>query len=688
MSHNTNIPAFRPTAFDTVAKNFWQDYVQGNPIGGGAAYESKLRELPLDGSLESLKQLDRLLLAIKKDLNKRGYDEKMVLQQTSFRNFLLFVMFYTGRVVANELKQVGSWQPLAHMEQYYPKVAFGNSDNKFYHLAAFFPQSFLADTRIPPMFVLLTLGAKLFGSFERKFSEPLMGEIAPESLYWAATGYVQVVKNFGAVVSAPQPMSSQPLPPQTPVPQGVPSKIAQTAPTAKPMQVTAIRPDTPVSATNNQAHGSMADNRGVRPATPVGNSRLLQNAPIAPQRQVATSELPVSPPPAQPQPAAPKTPSRVIPPGLDLQSRAVQESVPSMARPVPPTPSSPLTPTQQAPMEQATPKAEPKPEPKPALSLQMRGESTRPAPPLAEYHKEHRFQAGGLAPMTLAPPVVTVKPIAPSQPTKPQTSAQTTPNVAPQHSVANQTAVPAASPVADTTKNSPNNTTAKSHAPMPQKPNATPSPKSAKSANPNDDMFSELQRDLVNLPAANSTEEVRYQQVKSVLDRYDATLAEKLARGEQEIVFTDNELSAIQRAVYNAKKLADMGNTSAMLAYAMCCFKGVAMPQDLEQGAVWVHKAADMNDIRAQKFLSRLYYQGLGVEQSIRQGEIWLEKAAQNGHPEAKKIQSQFSHIKLMKDDYQAETKKDKRYAIIFVLMGLVVIVALWALSKFILIGS
>lgn len=608
-----------------------------------------------------------------------------------------------------------------------------------------------------------------------------MGEIAPESLYWGVAGYVQMVSSFPVVQQAT--MLAQ-TPASAPTPQGVPSKIAQTAP--KPIsqpqdtqglgEITAIRPTPPTPQAS--AHSPA----GIRP-TGQQLQKVLQNAPVAPPAPTPLDNgLPKRTSQLQPQPhsktqvhpalheklhakqrtdtmgqpsvlpnssqpslqttpnpstnATPQTGERLILPNLDrntevnpfdafdalsqtllqnesgnanevglsavsqtMQATTQQSAPQTVSQTTPAVSSAPSvvepTPHQvaQAKLEQESQKATPKPN----LSLHFHSDAPKnPAPPPAPHHKEHRFQAGGLAPMSLAPPVVTVqsaKAVEPPQHNHEDIKNKVAKNLA--QNTARQSAQPSQPSAQALVQNPVQNTNqgltqsvAKTPTNTPLPNTASPSTTAKPSTSPkkvaNDSLFGEIYQDLQNLPAANARADAEFQKAKAVLDNYDTMIATQVAKGQTMISFTDEEMTNTQRAVEFIKKMANGGNTNAMITYGLCCFKGVAMPQDMEQGAIWIHKAADANDIRAQKFLSRLYYQGVGVEQSIRQGEMWLEKAANGGHPEAQKIQTQFTHIKVMKDDYKVETQKDKRYALIFIALGIVVAGALLALKLFV----
>lgn len=166
-----------PTAFDKVADKFWQDYKNGHPIGGGMAFESQVRTCELDETVDSLKQLDKLLMTVKSNLTGNEQD---LLGRTDFRNFLLFMGFYAGRVVAKHCpKKTFNWLPFDEL-----KATYNLSDqDKFYKISALCP------SEGKPFFVWLSVGAKLFGDANRKFVNPLTQVAVPESLYWAVQAY-------------------------------------------------------------------------------------------------------------------------------------------------------------------------------------------------------------------------------------------------------------------------------------------------------------------------------------------------------------------------------------------------------------------------------------------------------------------------------------------------------------------
>lgn len=415
------------TAFDKVADKFWQEYQNGTPIGGGMAFETQVRACELDETTDSLKKLDRLLIAIKEKITA---DESALLAQKEFRNFLLFLGFYVGRVVANyRPKLTFHWQSFDELKEQYKL----SEQDKFYKMAAFCP-----DTG-KPFFVWLSLGARLFGSFNRKFNEPTTGTLVPESLYWAVQAYFDEL----SLVDAPTP-------------QAVPQAMPQSQPTPMPMP-------------------------------------------------------------------APK----------------------------------------------ALPAQEPKKQPPPKPTASKKGKA------------------------------------------------------------------------------------------IPQK-----------------DPFDEVKADLVNLPAKNDVHDEHYHKANNFLAKANQSLLDGVS-------LDDNQLTTVSAALSSLEKVAEAGHTGAMLSLAIYYFEG-RLAHDEPKAVSWVQRSAEAGDVRAQKLLSRLYYQGLGVNPSTDMGKLWLDRAAEGGHKEARVLRSQMNAVKAMSNDYRSEIKQDKRMYVMLAVAGVVFLVVMWMLAKFI----
>ncbi len=105
MSKNTNL--------DVLFRRYWKDYQEGNKIAGGLAYENQLRQYcDLNEKLDSLKELDGFLTAVRRDvlakvtkanlkLDNKGIED-LLLQKKEIRNLLLFIGLYTGHVLAKQ----------------------------------------------------------------------------------------------------------------------------------------------------------------------------------------------------------------------------------------------------------------------------------------------------------------------------------------------------------------------------------------------------------------------------------------------------------------------------------------------------------------------------------------------------------------------------------------------------------
>lgn len=501
----TPLYAVSATAFDKAMDKLWQDFVQGSPIGGGMMFESQVRSCTLDDSMESLKQLDRLLLAVKKQFAQTDADENDLLKRADFRHFALFLAGYVGRVLAKASGSSISWRNLDELTALH---RLDVSAGKFFTAMAVT----FVDKPLPPMFVLVVIGAKLFGSFERPFKDPVSHELANESLYRLASICLEQ-----AGVAIPQ--------------------IAK-APQIQPL----------------------------------------------PKESLAPTLSPVA---------------------MDKPAHIVQ--------PVHSTPTPPPS-LQSAPQPIAEPVLEPILEPKP--SEFVNSAKVAPAP-----------MSSGVQPLTATPSIT------------PTTSAPT---------------------------------------PSSTKPTITSSKKTKTPVKK--DELNEVKQDLINLPAIATPHDEHYQKAKAMLDKITANISQT---GQTLDTLSDDYKRAIAQAVGVLEKVANVGNTNAMLLLAIVHYDGILLANNPTAVFDWTKKSADANDIRGQKLLSRLYYQGIGTNPSVATGQFWLEKSATGGHPEAKKLQNQLEMIAMMKEDQHAEKQKDKKLYMVLGATGVALIVALWLLAKF-----
>lgn len=494
----TPLYAVSATAFDKAMDKLWQDFVQGSPIGGGMMFESQVRSCTLDDSMESLKQLDRLLLAVKKQFAQADTDDETLLKRAEFRHFVLFLAGYVGRVLAKASGSLISWRNLDELTALH---RLDVSAGKFFTAMAVT----FVDKPLPPIFVLVVIGAKLFGSFERPFKDPVSHDLANESLYRLASICLEQVGV--AIPHTPQAPQVQPLPKETLV--QTPSPLAM----------------------DNSVH-----------------------------------------------------------------SIPTQPSVQSAPQPI------------------SKPTLEPTLEPKPSEFV----DSAKVAP---------------------APMPSSVQPLVATPPTTPTTSAPT---------------------------------------PSPVQPIVKPSSKPKVPIKK--DEFNEVKQDLINLPAIATPHDEHYQKAKAMLDKITTAITQN---GQTLDTLSDDYKRAIAQAVGVLEKVANAGNTNAMLLLAIVHYDGILLANNPSAVFDWTKKSADANDIRGQKLLSRLYYQGIGTNPSVATGQFWLEKSATGGHPEAKKLQSQLEYIEMIKQDRQAEQQKDKKLYIMLAGAGTVIVVVLWLLAKF-----
>lgn len=172
------------SAFDVLSENYWQQFCQDLPVGGGMDYQSRLKQCHLDLSKESLQRVDELLGEIKQELMAKNQQEAVLLQQSGFRNFLFFVAFYTIRVIACHHAPF-SWQPMQEEHKHHILA-----QDKFYIITVAY------DDAKRPLFVLMTVGARLFAKHDRVFRHPIRQELMEDSLYWLADDYLREARHL------------------------------------------------------------------------------------------------------------------------------------------------------------------------------------------------------------------------------------------------------------------------------------------------------------------------------------------------------------------------------------------------------------------------------------------------------------------------------------------------------------
>lgn len=174
------------TPFDYIAAGYWQDFLADRPIAGGIAYESELRDCILDESLASLQRVDTLLSHIRREMVKTGrWHEETLLLDERYRNFMVFLAFYAGRVLVQQWQSTPHWYGQFELHKRYPELAL-TTDDFYQHLAVVYCQSADANSVTSLFFALEPIGMRLFGHIDRPFKAVQGGQVA-SGLYQAVS---------------------------------------------------------------------------------------------------------------------------------------------------------------------------------------------------------------------------------------------------------------------------------------------------------------------------------------------------------------------------------------------------------------------------------------------------------------------------------------------------------------------
>ncbi|MFZ2843330.1 tetratricopeptide repeat protein [Psychrobacter sp.] len=183
------------TPLDYIAAGYWQDFLAKRPIAGGIAYEAELRHCTLDESLASLQRVDVLLSQIRRDMIKASmWDEATLLTDERYRNFMVFLAFYAGRVLAQQWQHASHWFGQFELRQRYPELSL-ITDDFYQHMAVSYgsdhtvyenTQNSNDNVKAPLFFALETIGLRLFGHIDRPFKSVQGGQV-PSGLYQAVS---------------------------------------------------------------------------------------------------------------------------------------------------------------------------------------------------------------------------------------------------------------------------------------------------------------------------------------------------------------------------------------------------------------------------------------------------------------------------------------------------------------------
>ena len=195
------------TPLDYMAEGYWQDFLAKRPIAGGIAYESALQECNLDESLLSLQRVDMLLSQIRRDLIQASkWHEQSILTDYEYRNLLIFLAFYTGRVLKKQVQKTAYWYGTFELREYYPQLPV-ISDDFYQHMALFVkndPVNAPVEAALLPLFFALEpIGMRLFGHIDRQF-HTIFGEQVAGGLYQSLTEFLSTFSANPQLIPEPK----------------------------------------------------------------------------------------------------------------------------------------------------------------------------------------------------------------------------------------------------------------------------------------------------------------------------------------------------------------------------------------------------------------------------------------------------------------------------------------------------
>ena len=196
------------TPLDYIAAGYWQDFLAGRPVAGGMAYEAELHQCKLDESLVSLQRIDTLLSQIRRDMIKSGtWNEAALLIDERYRNFMVFLAFYAGRVLAQQWQNTPHWFGDFELRKRYSALPLLTND--FYqHMAVVYRDDIdinnQSNATASLFFALEPIGLRLFGHIDRSFQAVQGGQVA-SGLYQAVSARLpNAIDNHGLPVDNAQ----------------------------------------------------------------------------------------------------------------------------------------------------------------------------------------------------------------------------------------------------------------------------------------------------------------------------------------------------------------------------------------------------------------------------------------------------------------------------------------------------
>lgn len=190
-------------------------------------------------------------------------------------------------------------------------------------------------------------------------------------------------------------------------------------------------------------------------------------------------------------------------------------------------------------------------------------------------------------------------------------------------------------------------------------------------------IFAELMQDIITIPVQQNVGNDAYKKVNQFFGKLDKAYPKSDEKNAQHAIInklTEQQKNNLSKAKNMLQKLAEQGNTDAMLHLAVYLMQGKWFEKNQQQGLALIQTAANAQDSRAMRMMSKLYYQGLGVNTDVNIGRHWLNLAADKGHEEAKKLIKQMDLAQIMIAERKEEIKSDDR---LLKVMAVVVVVAI-----------
>ena len=174
------------TPLDYIAAGYWQDFLAKRPIAGGIAYEAELRDCMLDESLASLQRVDMLLSQLRRHMIKADqWNEQALLVDERHRNFMMFLAFYAGRVLAKQWQSTPHWYGQFELRKRYPELSLV-TDDFYQHMAVNYRDNTYNSAVASLFFALEPIGLRLFGHIDRQFDAVQGGQV-DSGLYQAVS---------------------------------------------------------------------------------------------------------------------------------------------------------------------------------------------------------------------------------------------------------------------------------------------------------------------------------------------------------------------------------------------------------------------------------------------------------------------------------------------------------------------